>query len=56
MNASFHSNFRILEQKRARGCSAVPSEGIQADTTGRTKRAGPPRHLFGFRKRKFAGQ
>ena len=54
MNTSFHLDFRILEQKSARGCCAVPSEWIQTDTAGRTKRAGPRNRLFGFRNRKFA--
>jgi hypothetical protein len=47
---NFHSDFRILEQKNARDCSATPSEWI--DTTIASKRVGP-RPLFGFRNRKF---
>jgi hypothetical protein len=36
---NFHSDFRILEQKNARDCSAIPSEWI--DTMIASKRAGP---------------
>jgi len=46
-------DFRILKEKSARGCGAAPSERIQTDTTGRTKRAGSRKRLFGFRNREF---
>jgi hypothetical protein len=54
MNAWLRLDFRFLEQKNTRGCSAVPfrrdSPGLQ-----QTQRADMSRNcLFGFRNRKFA--
>ena len=53
MNTSFQLGFRILEQKRARGYSAIPSASIQTGTAGRTKWGGHRKRLFGFRNREF---
>jgi hypothetical protein len=53
MNPSFQSGFRILEQKRARGYSAIPSASIQTGNAVRSRREGARKRLFGFRNRKL---
>ena len=41
MTTRFHLDFRILEQKEPRGCSAVLSEWDLDEHDSRTMRAGP---------------
>src|SRR4029077_9771653 len=54
MSTRFRLDFRFLEQKNTRGCSAVPPERIRADSTARSQRVGHPKRAFGFRNRTFA--